>query len=171
MILWQKDVAIVELDSFWTYICRTWLILDLHLPNSMHFGLIFFKLHSFWSYICRTSLMDLLLSNLTHCGFTFVELDKFWVYICWTWPISWTCICRIWVIFDLHLSNSNYPQGVPPIGLPANAQGAAAHQTPALMNVHGAARSDDPNIPPLIFPLFFADPNPFQALDLEEEPF
>jgi hypothetical protein len=42
--------------------------------------------------------------------------------------------------------------------------------SPALMHVHGAARSDDPNAPPIISPLFFADPNPFQVLDLDEDP-
>ena len=90
-------LIIMEVHSFWTYHCRSWLVSDLSLSKFTYFGPTFFELDSFWRYHCRRWLIldmwvsiwcilepslskvlryvDLSLPNLTHLGVTFVELS------------------------------------------------------------------------------------------------
>ena len=82
---WDARRTSVDLDSFWTYQCRTWLILGSPVSNLTHFGLTSVLLYSFWTYRCRTWLvLDLPVSNLTHFGITSGELDSFWIHQCRT---------------------------------------------------------------------------------------
>ena len=74
---------LVELHFFWTYICRTSLMLALHLSNVTYlgptscFGPTFAELHLFWTYISRTSLIwDLYFRTYLFCRY------HYWIMTC-----------------------------------------------------------------------------------------